>query len=198
MSSGHRAVSALRVGFGLLVISALAVGILVLARAQPPTGWGVAVGVAAGLVLMPLLASPLEWLVHRYVYHRALLPGLRPIYEIHHRVHHYVFFPTWRYVTSGPPRRIPVFAKDPDRHLASAALGIASSVQSHLVPEALRPFRPDRAAFRAASAHPRANAPARRGASGFSPSRRAPRMPRLSRLARLGHAAFFRNAHDRN
>jgi hypothetical protein len=115
MSSGRRTVSVLRVGFGLLGISAVAGGILALARALPPTGWGVAFGIVAGLVLMPLLASPLEWLVHRYVYHRALLPGLRPIYEIHHRVHHHVFFPTWRYVTSGPPRRIPVFAKNHDR-----------------------------------------------------------------------------------
>ena len=115
MSSVRRAVRVWRVGLGILVISAVAVGILALARAQPRTGWGVAVGVVSGLVLMPLLASPLEWLVHRYVYHRALVPGLRSIYEIHHRVHHYVFFPTWRYVTSGPPRRIPVFAKDHDR-----------------------------------------------------------------------------------
>jgi hypothetical protein len=121
MASGRRRVSAARVGLGLLTIATLAGGMLALAAAQSPTGWGAAMGVGAGLVLMPLLASPLEWLVHRYVYHRALVPGLRPIHEIHHRVHHYVFFPTWRYVTSGPPRRIPVFAKEHDRAEATGA-----------------------------------------------------------------------------
>jgi hypothetical protein len=115
MASVRREVDVLRVGLGILLVSAIAGGLIALARAQPPSPWGVGVGVLCGLVLMPLLASPLEWLVHRYVYHRAVVPGLRAIYEIHHRVHHYVFFPTWRYVTSGPPRRIPVFAKDHDR-----------------------------------------------------------------------------------
>lgn len=121
MPKVRRKVSALRVGHGLLLISAAAAGLFVLARAQAPGVWGAAVGFAAGLVLMPLLASPVEWLVHRYVYHRALVPGLRAVYDIHHRVHHYVFFPTWRYVTSGPPRRIPVFARDHDRAEATAA-----------------------------------------------------------------------------
>ena len=121
MSSGRRDVSVRRIALGLLAIAALAGWLLALARALPPTGWGFATGVAVGLVLMPLLASPLEWLVHRYVYHRAFVPGLRAVYEIHHRVHHYVFFPTWRYVTAGPPRRIPVFRQEHDRAEATDA-----------------------------------------------------------------------------
>jgi len=51
----------------------------------------------AGLLLTPMLASPFEWLVHRYVYHRQVVPGLGRIYHIHHHWHHRVFFPTWRY-----------------------------------------------------------------------------------------------------
>ena len=50
----------------------------------------------AGLLLTPMLTSPFEWRVHRYVYHLQVVPGLGRIYHIHHRV----FFPTWRYVKS--------------------------------------------------------------------------------------------------
>lgn len=121
MSSGRRNVSGGRVALGLTAIGAAGGAVLALARAQAPGAWGTALGFTAGLVLMPLLASPLEWLVHRYVYHRAVVPGLLWLHEIHHRVHHYVFFPTWRYVTAGPPRRIPLFGKDPDRAAETAA-----------------------------------------------------------------------------
>ena len=130
MASGRRRLSALRIGLGLVAITALAGSLLALARAQPPTAAGIAIGVVAGLVLMPLLASPLEWLVHRYVYHRPLVPGLRSVYEIHHRVHHYVFFPTWRYVTAGPPRRIPVFRRDHD-HAEATGPGNAAIHLAH-------------------------------------------------------------------
>jgi hypothetical protein len=91
---------------GALVLCAA--GLFVLVRALPDTAPGNALAFAAGLVLTPLLASPFEWLVHRYVYHRHVVPGLGRIYEIHHHSHHRVFFPTWRYVTDGPPRRIPI------------------------------------------------------------------------------------------
>jgi hypothetical protein len=98
-----------------LLLAAVTGALLRLSASVPATNAGAAGAVLAGLILMPVMASPIEWLVHRYVYHRALVPFLRPIYEVHHRVHHYVYFPTWRYVTSGPPRRIPIFGTDHDR-----------------------------------------------------------------------------------
>lgn len=91
-----------------LMLLLLAAGICALVIGLPDTTPGNAVAFIAGLCLTPLLASPYEWLVHRYVYHRHVVPGLGRIYSIHHHSHHYVFFPTWRYVTSGPPRRIPI------------------------------------------------------------------------------------------
>jgi hypothetical protein len=59
-----------------------------------------------------MIASVLEWLVHRYVYHRRLLPFARRIYAIHHRGHHFEIFPTWRYVTNAPMRRHPILRAD--------------------------------------------------------------------------------------
>jgi hypothetical protein len=98
-----------------VALAAVTGAVALLAGALPGTRVGAALGLLAGLVLMPVMASPIEWLVHRYVYHRATLPFLRPLHEVHHRVHHYVFFPTWRYVTGGPPRRLPVFGSHHDQ-----------------------------------------------------------------------------------
>lgn len=67
---------------------------------------GACVAFVAGLVLTPFVASPFEWLVHRYVYHRAAWV-LRRIHTVH-VAHHHLYFPTWRYVTGGPARRIPI------------------------------------------------------------------------------------------
>lgn len=84
--------------------------LLGLVRALPLTPAGRLAAGLLGVVAMVLAASPIEWLVHRYVYHRRVLPFLRRIYVIHHRGHHQEIFPTWRYVTNGPVRRHPVLA----------------------------------------------------------------------------------------
>lgn len=97
-----------RVLAGSAVLFLLALGICVVVNALPDTALGNTAAFVAGVCLTPLMASPFEWLVHRYIYHRHVVPGLRRIYTIHHHSHHYVFFPTWRYVTSGPARRIPI------------------------------------------------------------------------------------------
>jgi hypothetical protein len=94
----------------LLVASAAAM--LKMVSVLPPTPTAYVVSFLLGVCLTPLLASFYEWLVHRYIYHRRLLPGLGRIYEIHHHSHHHIFFPTWRYVTSGPPRRLPILGSD--------------------------------------------------------------------------------------
>lgn len=96
------------------LLGALAGGLLAAATALPRTVVGQALSVIAGALLAPVIASPLEWLVHRYVYHRPA-PLLGRIYEVHHRAHHRLFFPTWRYVTGGPVRRIPIFGGDHSR-----------------------------------------------------------------------------------
>jgi hypothetical protein len=82
--------------------------LIALVRWLPDSLLGAVAAVLAGVVYTTVLASLLEWLVHRYVYHRKWLPFARRIFEIHHRGHHFVIFPTWRYVTNGPVRRHPI------------------------------------------------------------------------------------------
>lgn len=93
----------------LLLLAVLA-GVCAWVRLLPATPWGYAAALVLGLVALPIAASPIEWMVHRYVYHRVAFPFLRRIHHIHHRGHHTAIFPTWRYVTGGPIRRHPILA----------------------------------------------------------------------------------------
>ncbi|MFM8302848.1 MAG: hypothetical protein ACKOA9_00895, partial [Actinomycetota bacterium] len=89
-------------------------GVLVAVAATVPAGvMPAVVSFLIGLVLVPLLASPLEWLVHRGVYHVPVLAPLRSIHKVH-TAHHLSFFPTWRNVTEGPPRRLAISAGAPE------------------------------------------------------------------------------------
>ncbi|HKZ80836.1 MAG TPA: hypothetical protein VJ124_21365 [Pyrinomonadaceae bacterium] len=83
--------------------------ISVLVRALSHDAFGAATGFLTGLIVTPIIASPVEWLVHRYVYHRSFVLSRR-IYAVH-LAHHHLYFPTWRYVTGGPARRIPILGK---------------------------------------------------------------------------------------
>src|SRR5690349_984252 len=83
--------------------------ISILARLSPHNVIGTIVGFVSGMIVTSVIASPIEWLVHRYVYHRSL-SLLGRIYAVH-LAHHHLYFPTWRYVTGGPPRRIPILGK---------------------------------------------------------------------------------------
>jgi len=78
------------------------------------------VAVVLGLAVIPLVASPIEWFVHRFVYHEEVLRPLGAIFVVH-TAHHFAFFPTWRYVTSGPPRRLAIRRRTPDVHAAPAS-----------------------------------------------------------------------------
>lgn len=110
--NSHRSIHTIRFIIMSSILLAISAGIIALINILPNTIGGGIIAIIAGLIMTPLLASPLEWIVHRYVYHRIILPFLSPIYDIHHKGHHYFFFPTSRYVTSGPPRRLPIMQSD--------------------------------------------------------------------------------------
>jgi hypothetical protein len=93
----------------------VAVAIVAVVSRLPDSLIGGVAAVALGLLVVPLVASPLEWLV-RCVYHLPVLRPLRPINTVH-TAHHFAYFPTWRYVTSGPARRLSITADGaPDVH----------------------------------------------------------------------------------
>lgn len=89
---------------------------------------GASLAFVLGLLVTPVIASPFEWLVHRYVYHRAAWV-LRRIHTVH-VAHHHLYFPTWRYVTGGPARRIPVLAHGVSTPQGSAS-GNAATYLAH-------------------------------------------------------------------
>jgi hypothetical protein len=60
---------------------------------------------ALGVAIIPFLASPIEWFVHRFVYHQPVIKALSRIFSVH-TAHHFAYFPTWRYVTGGSARRL--------------------------------------------------------------------------------------------
>jgi len=103
-------------------------GVCVAAGRLPANAAGASLAFAAGLLVTPVVASPFEWLVHRYVYHRAAWV-LRRIHVVH-VAHHHLYFPVWRYVTGGPARRIPVLARGVSRPQGSA-LGNAATYLAH-------------------------------------------------------------------
>ena len=85
------------------VVAVVASIVAVVARLGEGTA-AVVVAVVLGLAVVPIVASPLEWFVHRFVYHEAVVHALEAICRVH-TAHHYAYFPTWRYVTGGPARR---------------------------------------------------------------------------------------------
>jgi hypothetical protein len=100
----------------VIACSAFAIAVV---RALPGSGWwSPLVAALIGALLVPVAASVLEWFVHRFVYHQAVLAPLRAIFVVH-TAHHYAFFPTWRYTTSGAARRLSIRRRTPDVHAAS-------------------------------------------------------------------------------
>jgi hypothetical protein len=100
------------VGTGAVIVVVVAVVWLV--RMLPGSGGASTVlAVVLGLSVLPVVASPIEWFVHRYVYHEAVIRPLKAIFIVH-TVHHYAYFPTWRYVTAGPARRLPITNRSPE------------------------------------------------------------------------------------
>jgi hypothetical protein len=96
---------------GMAIVALLVTGLV----RSLPAGSVVAAGLSCflGMIVIPVVASPIEWFVHRFVYHDAVIRPLRAIYTVH-TAHHYAFFPTWRYTTLGPARRLPIRKRAPD------------------------------------------------------------------------------------
>jgi len=111
MNRPQQQLSPLRITSMLLLLLAFFAGTAWLVRMLPPSAPGAAVAFLLGLLVLPVAASPYEWLVHRYVYHGTVIPFLRRIYVIHQHGHHYAIFPTWRYVTNGPVLRHPIVSE---------------------------------------------------------------------------------------
>lgn len=112
-------------GAALLLITGIA-ALLSIARSLPDSAPGLAAKGAIGGITMLVAASVVEWLVHRYIYHRRVVPGMGRIYEIHEKGHHHKIFPTWRYTTNGTPKRHPIASRSTsDLHASTFAnLGI--------------------------------------------------------------------------
>lgn len=105
-----------RVVLATIVVAALAIGMIWIVRLLPDAGaMSGLLAAALGLLVVPLAASPLEWFVHRFVYHQAVFQPLGAIFTVH-TAHHYAYFPTWRYTTGGPARRLSIRRRTPDIH----------------------------------------------------------------------------------
>ena len=96
-------------------VALVVLGVMWFVRSLPTGAAPSAIALVLGLLVIPVAASPLEWLVHRFVYHEAVLRPLAAIFTVH-TAHHYAYFPTWRYVTSGPARRLSIRRCAPDVH----------------------------------------------------------------------------------
>ena len=105
-----------RIIAGTAAVTVVAGSSMVLGRMM---GSGAAASAAAfllGVAVVPLIASPLEWLVHRFVYHAPAIPPLAAIFRVH-TAHHFAFFPTWRYATHGQARRLAIRSRATDVHV---------------------------------------------------------------------------------
>ena len=113
------AVSRIRLTAGTAVVAGAATGLVLVVDRLADGTWQQVIAFILGLVVIPLIASPIEWFVHRFVYHEEVLRPLGAIFVVH-TAHHYAFFPTWRYVTSGPARRLAIRRRGPDIHATPA------------------------------------------------------------------------------
>ena len=110
MDTDQRPISGLRVAAMVTLLLAFFAAVAWVVRHVPESALGGAIAFVLGVLVLPVAASPYEWLVHRYVYHGQAIPFLRRIYVIHQHGHHYAIFPTWRYVTNGPVLRHPILS----------------------------------------------------------------------------------------
>jgi hypothetical protein len=109
MSARRRPLSRARVTAAL---TGLALGVTALVAVAARAGSHAPVlSLVLGVAVTLPVFSAWEWATHRYVYHRILLPPLRPAFLTHHRDHHFRFFPPSRFtradVMDGSPQAHP-------------------------------------------------------------------------------------------
>lgn len=64
-----------------------------------------------GFIYPFLIATTIEWMVHKYIYHHKFPILLSHIYKIHQYIHHIKQFPTNNYVNKGPQTSVTMDAK---------------------------------------------------------------------------------------
>tara|TARA_B100001564_G_C20561296_1_gene633862 strand:- start:237 stop:995 length:759 start_codon:yes stop_codon:yes gene_type:complete len=68
---------------------------------------------ASGIIAASLLATIVEWTVHRFAMHRGKrFPLFRIATELHHKAHHWVHYTPNKYIATKPLNRPSVLAKD--------------------------------------------------------------------------------------
>jgi hypothetical protein len=107
-----------RIAIALTALVLFVASVVWAVSALPDSSWATVLAFGLGLALIPVIASPIEWFVHRFVYHEAVIAPLGAIFTVH-TAHHYAFFPTWRYVTNGPARRLAIRRRAPDAHVSA-------------------------------------------------------------------------------
>ncbi|MEJ2540980.1 MAG: hypothetical protein P8188_13580 [Gemmatimonadota bacterium] len=89
--------SPLRIFVVMAAVLATLAGLTVFAARMPASLPGYAAALGCGIAVTMIFFSVWEWTFHRYLYHRILVPALRPIFLTHHRDHHFRFYPPWRF-----------------------------------------------------------------------------------------------------
>jgi len=105
----------LRIGTVVLGVLAAISPLVLFARltANQSTPPAVLNSLLAGFISLFLVATIVEWAVHRYAMHKSQhIPLFRIATELHHKAHHWVHYPPTRYVNPEPINRPSVIATD--------------------------------------------------------------------------------------
>jgi hypothetical protein len=125
--------SSLRIVLVVLGVLVCISPLVLLARliANQPTPFAIVFSLFAGVISTFLVASIVEWFVHRYAMHKSKrLPLFRIATELHHNAHHWVHYHPTRYVNPEQINRPSVFATD-KKELCQTTLTRVLTTTSH-------------------------------------------------------------------